>query len=166
MCSPIHVLPCRCLSRITRHLEIWRALLVTRLDPISTKWLISVQRTSSRCALRVFCHMRHARAGRESLPVWSNSVYGSRCPRPTTPLAEMQAQVTAVVSHVSRCNCSATNLTLNSSISVCFPESSMPFTGCVLLWSDGGSRHEFTTHVFEHLSDFALGFSSLVVNVN
>ena len=50
------------------------------------------------------------------LPVWSNSVYGSRCPRPTTPLAEMQAQVTAVVSHVSRCNCSATNLTLNSSI--------------------------------------------------
>ena len=63
---------------------------------------------------------------RESLPVWSSSVYGSRSPRPRThcagehPLslmAELQAQVTAAVSHVTQCSCSGTNLTLNSSSS-------------------------------------------------
>ena len=39
---------------------------------------------------------------------------------------------------------------------VCFPDSSRPFTGCVLLWSDGGCRHEFTSRVFELLSELEL----------
>ena len=47
---------------------------------------------------------------------------------------------------------------------MCLPDSSMPFTDCVLLWSDGGCRHEFTTHVFELLSELALEVSSLVVH--
>ena len=47
---------------------------------------------------------------------------------------------------------------------VCFPESTMPFTDCVLLWSDCGCRHELTTHVLELLSELALEFSSLVMN--
>ena len=47
---------------------------------------------------------------------------------------------------------------------LCLPDSSMPSTHCVLLWSDGGCRHEFTTNVFELLSELALEFSSLVVN--
>ena len=61
---------------------------------------------------------------KESLPVWSSSVYGSRNPRPRThcageyplsSMSELQAQVTAAVSQVTRCSCSGTNLTLNSS---------------------------------------------------
>ena len=68
---------------------------------------------------------RVTRSCRESLPVWSNSVYGSRSRRPRThcageyslsPMAELPAQVTAVMSHVTRCIWSATNLVLNSSI--------------------------------------------------
>ena len=51
-------------------------------------------------------------------------MYGSRSPRPRThcvgeyplsSMAEVQVQVTAVVSHVTRCYCSGANLTLNSS---------------------------------------------------
>ena len=40
----------------------------------------------------------------------------------------------------------------------------MPFTDCVLLWSDGDCRREFTTHVFKLLSELALEVSSLVIN--
>ena len=36
---------------------------------------------------------------------------------------------------------------------MCLPVSSMPFTDCILLWCDGGCRHEFTAQVFEHLSE-------------
>ena len=81
-------------------------------------------------------------------------------------MAELQAQVTAVVNQVTRCIYSATNLILNSSMSrlACFPDSPMPFTDCILLWGDGGCRHEFTTHVFELLSELALEVSSSVLN--
>ena len=67
---------------------------------------------------------RVTRSCKESLPDWSNSVCGSRNPRPRThcageyplsSMAELQAQVTAAMSHVTRCVCSGTNLTLNSS---------------------------------------------------
>ena len=105
----------------------------------------------------------------ESLTVWSSSVYGSRSPRhsareyPLSSMAELQAQVTAAVSHVTRCRCSGTNLTLNSSSSrlACV---FMPLTDCVLLWGDGCCRHGFAPQVFELLSELTLEFSSLVVN--
>ena len=41
---------------------------------------------------------------------------------------------------------------------MCFPNSPMPFTDSVLLWGDGGCRHELATQVFELLSDFSLEF--------
>ena len=44
------------------------------------------------------------------------------------------------------------------------PDSSMPFTDCVLLWNDGCCRHEFASQIFELLSELAFKFSSLVVN--
>ena len=47
---------------------------------------------------------------------------------------------------------------------MCFPDSSMPFTDCVLLWSDGCCRHEFAPQIFQLLSELAFKFSSLVVN--
>ena len=106
-------------------LVIWQALLLTMLDHTATKWSISVQLTSSRCVQRMLC-LIVTRSCRESLPVWSSSVYGSRNPRPRThcarayplsSMAELQAQITAPVSQVTRCNCSSTNLTLNSSSS-------------------------------------------------
>ena len=116
------------------------------------------------------------RSCRKSLSVWSSSVYGSRSPRPRThsagayplsSMAELQAQVTAAVSQVTRCSCSGTNLTLNSSSSqtrMYFPDSSMPFTDCGLLWSNGCCRHGFAPQIFELLSELAFEFSSLVVN--
>ena len=84
---------------------------------------------------------------------------------PLSSMAGLQAQVKAVVSHVKGCIRSVTNLTLSSSISrlACFPDSTMPFTDCIVLWS-GGCRHELTTHVLEPLSDLVLDFSSLVTN--
>ena len=63
---------------------------------------------------------------RESLLVWSSSVYGSRSPRPRThcageyplsSMAELPAHVTAAVGQVTRCIYSGPNLTLNSSSS-------------------------------------------------
>ena len=45
-----------------------------------------------------------------------------------------------------------------------FPDSSMPFTDCVLLWSKSCCRHGFAPQIFELLSEFAFEFSSLVVN--
>ena len=47
---------------------------------------------------------------------------------------------------------------------MCFPDSTMPFTDCVLLWSDGGCRHGFALQVFELLSELSLEFSSSAVN--
>ena len=84
---------------------------------------------------------------------------------PLSSMAGLQAQVKAVVSHVKGCIRSVTNLTLSSSISrlACFPDSTMPFTDCIVLWS-GGCRHELTTHVLKPLSDLVLDFSSLVTN--
>ena len=40
----------------------------------------------------------------------------------------------------------------------------MPFTDCVLLWSDDSCRHEFTAQVFELMSELTLEVPSLVVN--
>ena len=59
---------------------------------------------------------RVTRSCRESLPVWSSSE-NPLCRRehPLSSMAKSQAQVTAAVSHVTRCICSGTNLTLNSS---------------------------------------------------
>ena len=45
-----------------------------------------------------------------------------------------------------------------------FPDSSMPFTDCVLLWSNGCCRQGFAPQIFEPLSELASAFSSLVVN--
>ena len=42
----------------------------------------------------------------------------------------------------------------------CLPDSSMPFTDCVLLWSDGGRRQEVANQVFKLLSELTLEFSS------
>ena len=47
---------------------------------------------------------------------------------------------------------------------MCFPDSSMPFTDCVSLWSDGCCWHGFALQVFELLAELSLEFSSLVVN--
>ena len=116
------------------------------------------------------------RSCRESLPVWSSSVYGSRSPRPRahcageyplSSMAELQAQAIAAGSHVTRCSCSGTKLDaelVKQSTRMCFPDSSMPLTDCVLLWSDGCCRHGFAFQVFELLSELTLEFSSLVVN--
>ena len=41
---------------------------------------------------------------------------------------------------------------------MCFPDSSMPFTDCVLLWSDGCCRHGFAPQIFELLSELAFKF--------
>ena len=53
---------------------------------------------------------------------------------------------------------------IKQSTRMCFPDSSMPFSDCVLLWSDGCCRHEFAPQIFELLSELAFKFSSLVVN--
>ena len=47
---------------------------------------------------------------------------------------------------------------------MCFPDSPMSLTDCVLLWSDGGCRHGFAPQDFELLAEPTLEFSSLVVN--
>ena len=52
---------------------------------------------------------------------------------------------------------------IKQSTCVCFPDSSMPFTDCVLLWSNGCCRHGFAPQIFELLSELAFVFSSLVV---
>ena len=49
---------------------------------------------------------------------------------------------------------------IKQSTRMCFPDSSMSFADCVLLWSDGCCRHEFAPQIFE----LAFKFSSLVVN--
>ena len=91
-----------------RVLVIWQALLLTMLDHTAAD--IIAMRSENALSLVT-------RSCRESLPVWSSSVYGSRSPRPRThcagefplsSMAELQAQVTAV-SQVTRCSCSSTS---------------------------------------------------------
>ena len=101
---------------------------------------------------------RVTRSCRESLPVWSNRVYGSRSPRPRThcagqyplsSMAELQAQVTAASEP-----CHAVHLFIDKLDAelveqpsrICSPDSSMPFTDCELL------------------SELSLEFSSLIEN--
>ena len=52
---------------------------------------------------------------------------------------------------------------VSQSSRMCFPDSAMPLTDCVLLWS-GGCRHRFAPQVFELLAELSLELSSLVVN--
>ena len=47
---------------------------------------------------------------------------------------------------------------------MCLPDSAMPITDCVLLWSDGCRRHEFAPQIFELLSELALEFFSVVIS--
>ena len=84
---------------------------------------------------------------------------------PLSSMAELQAQVTAAVSQVTRCSCSGTNLTLNSSsnrracvfqILPCLSQTAFCCGGCC--------QRRFAPQIFELLSKLAFKFSSLVVN--
>ena len=156
MQPPIHFLLCRCLSSSTRRLqpgkaleqglrhalEIWQAVLRDKarsyLNEVIDLCAADIMRSE-------IVLSRVTRSCRGSSFVWSNSVYGSRSPPPRThcageyplsSMAELQAQVTAVVSHVTRCIWLATKLDaelVDQPSCTCLPGSSMPFTDCVLL---------------------------------
>ena len=110
------------------------------------------------------------RSCRESLPIWSSSVCGSRRPRPRTPTV-IDGRVAGPSdsggepSHTVQLFRHKLDAELGKQSSgMCLPDPSMPLTDCVFLWSDGCCRHGFAPQVFELLSELALEFSSLVVN--
>ena len=134
--QPIHVLRCRFLSSNTRHLQLGKAL--EQGSAPCARDLASTARDKARSYLNEvidFCAadiiaMRSEKCSvtcdtlvqRESHRLVHQRTWQSWSENPlrwrvrTVTLAELQAQVTVVVSHVTRCICSATNLTLNSSI--------------------------------------------------
>ena len=96
----------------------WKRSLVTRLDHISTKWLISEQRTSSRCALEnpLLWRVPTVINGRIAGPCDSG---GEPCHAVHWFSNKLDAEL------VDQPSC------------VCFPDCSLPFMDCVLLWGVG-----------------------------
>ena len=189
MCSPLALL-FRCLSNSTQRLRLEKSCRAGSAPCVRDLASTALDKARSYrsevidlCAADIIAMRSEnalslvTRSCRESLTVWSSQrVWQSQSLPSENPLCRrVPAVINGRVASPSDCGREPSHTMqlfrhkfdaelIKQSTRMCFPDSSMPFTDCVLLWSDGYCRHEFAPQIFELLSELTLEFSSLVVN--